>query len=316
MCDPMETTISEAEVREELRLLLQSKSFQQSQRLVRFLNFTVERAIADKLEELKEYTIGVEVYDRGPSFCPSLDSIVRGEARRLRGKLKEYYEGEGRRRPITIYYRLGSYVPLFRRTEPLSDEPLETNPHRLFPTNSPYPVIAVAPFRDLSNNSTTLALANGITDDLIHLLTTAGIYRVVAPGTFTQLVSKGVDTNGISARLGVQILFEGSVKQEDADLRITASLVDADGFQLSSHRFEISTADNTRFLNLQESVASDLVLELSRLVQMRSRGTERCPRLPGMAETKDHSSSKTEALSSCLSKPPGADHFASGLALD
>ncbi len=57
MYDSMEAAISEAEIREELRLLLQSKSFQQSQRLIRFLNFTVARAITDKLEDLKEYTI-------------------------------------------------------------------------------------------------------------------------------------------------------------------------------------------------------------------------------------------------------------------
>ncbi len=245
-----------------------------------------------------------------------MDSIVRGEARRLRRKLKEYYEGEGRRRPITIYYRLGSYVPLFRRAEPFSDESVGTAPRRLFAANESYPAVAVVPFLDLSNKSASLALANGITDDLIHLLTTAGLYRVVAASTLAKSVSPGIDSHAIGARLGVQILFEGCVKQEDADFRITSSLVDADGFQLSSHRFEASEADNMRPLSLQETVASELVLQLSCLVKMRSGGTECCPRFPSMAAMKDQSFSETETTSIRRSRPLGTDHFVSSLAMD
>jgi hypothetical protein len=52
----------------------------------------VEHAIGGTGEGLKEYIIGTEVYDRKPPYHPSQDSIVRTEARRLRTKLKEYYE--------------------------------------------------------------------------------------------------------------------------------------------------------------------------------------------------------------------------------
>ena len=70
-------------------------------------------------EALKEYLIGTEVYDRKPPYHPSSDSIVRSEARRLRNKLRQYYESVGKDDPIFIYYRTGSYVPAFRsqRTE-------------------------------------------------------------------------------------------------------------------------------------------------------------------------------------------------------
>jgi hypothetical protein len=63
---------------------------------------------------LKEYLIGTEVYDRQPSYNPSEDSIVRSEARRLRSKLKEYYDSMGKDDSVFIYYRPGSYVPVFR----------------------------------------------------------------------------------------------------------------------------------------------------------------------------------------------------------
>jgi hypothetical protein len=51
---------------------------------------------------VKEYLIGTEVYERKPPYHPGEDSIVRSEARRLRRKLKEYYESDGKDDPVLI----------------------------------------------------------------------------------------------------------------------------------------------------------------------------------------------------------------------
>ena len=113
--EPMkEENISEEAIREELSRILESSIFVQSDRLSRFLRYTVEATLAGDGETLKEYLIGTEVYDRRPPYHPNMDSIVRSEARRLRCKLKEYYESAGRNNSVSIYYRPGSYVPAFR----------------------------------------------------------------------------------------------------------------------------------------------------------------------------------------------------------
>src|ERR1700722_17214728 len=109
--------LSEQEVRTELDRLLRSGLFLKSDRLPRFLPVAMENALAGNTDLLKEYVIGTEVYDRKPPYHPSQDSIVRTEARRLRSKLKEYYESEGKQNPVFIYFRPGTYVPLFRRNE-------------------------------------------------------------------------------------------------------------------------------------------------------------------------------------------------------
>ena len=114
MNNAKDSSFSEDLVRAELTRVLQSPIFAQSDRLVRFLRFAVEHAISGTDEGLKEYVIGTEVYDRKPPYHPSQDSIVRTEARRLRTKLKEYYESEGKNNPIFIYFRPGSYIPVFR----------------------------------------------------------------------------------------------------------------------------------------------------------------------------------------------------------
>jgi hypothetical protein len=114
-------------IREELSRILESAIFIQSDRLGRFLRYTVETTLAGDAETLKEYLIGTEVYDRKPPYHPSVDSIVRSEARRLRSKLKEYYESEGKNDSIFIYYRPGSYVPAFRSRDKREDGGLATD---------------------------------------------------------------------------------------------------------------------------------------------------------------------------------------------
>ena len=110
-----EDQLSEDLIREELSRILESSLFVQSDRLGRFLRFTVETTLVGAAETLKEYLIGTEVYNRGSSYHPSEDSIVRSEARRLRSKLREYYQSVGKDDSVFIYYRPGSYVPAFRR---------------------------------------------------------------------------------------------------------------------------------------------------------------------------------------------------------
>src|ERR1700674_1706181 len=106
-----EGEIAQEAIREELARILESSIFVQSDRLGRFLRYTIETTLAGDAETLKEYLIGTEVYDRRPPYHPSMDSIVRSEARRLRSKLKEYYDSTGKYAPVHIHYRPGSYVP-------------------------------------------------------------------------------------------------------------------------------------------------------------------------------------------------------------
>src|ERR1700689_2032069 len=139
--------LSEQEVRAELDRLLESALFLQSDRLGRFLRFAIENTLAGTPELLKEYVIGVEVYDRKPPYHPSQDSIVRTEARRLRAKLKEYYESEGRENPVFIYFRPGTYVPLFRRNEAVAgSSPGEASPENDLLVRGVGIAVAVLPF--------------------------------------------------------------------------------------------------------------------------------------------------------------------------
>src|ERR1700704_6637441 len=105
--------IAASEVRAAMDQILRSRVFIQSHRIRRFLQFIVEESLLGQPHRLKEYPIGLEVFDRREAFDPRVDSIVRVEARRLRSKLEDYYRLEGKDDQVHIVLRKGSYVPTF-----------------------------------------------------------------------------------------------------------------------------------------------------------------------------------------------------------
>jgi serine/threonine-protein kinase len=99
-------------VREQLARIVNSSGFISSARLSRFLTHVVNRTIEGDLDSLKEFSVAMEVFDRSSDYDPNIDAIVRVQARRLRAKLKAYYEeGAGTNDPVLIGLRPGSYMP-------------------------------------------------------------------------------------------------------------------------------------------------------------------------------------------------------------
>src|SRR5262249_29951552 len=106
-------------VRQQLKKILCHGLFTRSGRMGRFLRLAVELTLDGRGDELKEYLIGVEVFDRKPSYDPRVDPIVRVEARRLRAKLKAFYETDGCSDPVIIEFVKGSYVPQISTRKPV-----------------------------------------------------------------------------------------------------------------------------------------------------------------------------------------------------
>ena len=252
--------IPESGIREELGRILRSPIFVQSERLSRFLRFTVEAVLADKSNTLKEYVIGTDVYDRQPPYHPSQDSIVRTEARRLRAKLREYYETEGKADPVLIYFRPGSYAPVFR----LRDASGAEDPTAPRPSEDELYIegrgisIAVVPFESNSEDRASSTCAIAITDELIHELMRTEGCRVQSANSVTPLEQHSSDLPALAKKLGVHLFFEGSVRQEAQRLRVTARIVAPDGFQLWSQRFETEPEPDQIF-NISEQIVRSLI---------------------------------------------------------
>lgn len=111
--DPTGRLVSPQAVERQLSKIVTSNIFARSKQLCRFLRFVVEETLQGRAESLKESRIGTIVFRRGELFNPGIDPIVRVQARRLRSKIEEYYETEGRQDPLVIRLRAGSYSPIF-----------------------------------------------------------------------------------------------------------------------------------------------------------------------------------------------------------
>jgi tetratricopeptide (TPR) repeat protein len=120
--------IPATEVEAALQRILSSPTFRKAPRHCRFLSFVVWKALAGEAETIKEYMIGLEVFDRRSDYDPGTDPIVRAEARRLRSRLADYYQTLGKLDHVRIGLPKGTYVPVFYRNglEPPAEAAAET----------------------------------------------------------------------------------------------------------------------------------------------------------------------------------------------
>jgi hypothetical protein len=103
------------EVKEELERILASTPFQNSRRYPALLRYVVERALSGRCDDLKERTLGVEVFHRAVDYDTNEDPVVRFSAGEVRRRIAQFYQENGRHSPIEIGLPLGTYVPQFSR---------------------------------------------------------------------------------------------------------------------------------------------------------------------------------------------------------
>mgnify|MGYP006878086879 FL=1 len=121
-----ETDAERDAIRQELERILASELFANSKRYPSLLKYIVEETLAGRAENLKERTIGIEVFGRDPSYDTNADPIVRISAAQVRHRLAQYYRNLGCVGDVQIELLPGSYVPHFRRLGSPPDAAWET----------------------------------------------------------------------------------------------------------------------------------------------------------------------------------------------
>ncbi len=99
--------------RDLVRRIVLSSAFAKSARLSHFLRYICTEAEAGRQNRINEQCIGNAVFGRDPDYDSTADSIVRSHASRLRHRLREYFETEGRHEPVILTIPKGSYIPRF-----------------------------------------------------------------------------------------------------------------------------------------------------------------------------------------------------------
>lgn len=241
MTEVRSTNWSESDIgsiRSQLFRILRSERFSRSDRRRQLLDFIVNETLAGRGEQLKGYTIGLEVFGKPPSFDPIADAIVRVEAGRLRNNLRRYYRDIGQFDPVYIDLPRGAYAPQFVLRRPAKpDSSQAATPDDTFGDSVQgqseslldlrgRPTVAVLPLVNLSSNPEHGYFADGLTDDLISSLSRiSGLFVISRHASFAY---RGTDksTAEIAAAFRVRYLVDGSVRRVGHHVRICVSLID------------------------------------------------------------------------------------------
>src|SRR6202045_1205324 len=264
--DPVPATA----VRDQLARVVNSPGFVSSVRLCLFLTHIVNRTIDGDIDSLKEFSIAMEVFDRTSEYDPNIDAIVRVEARRLRAKLKAYYEeGQGTVDPVLIGLRPGSYVPVFRW---LDAQPAE-HPEPMGAARLPGRMcVAVLPVVNMRPEPEQGYFCDGISEEITNSLTRVSGLKVIARTSAFHFKGANIDIREVGQRLGANLIVEGSVRKAGEQLRITAQAIQTEsGHHVWSETFRRELPD---VFAIQEEIAQS-VADLLRLHMPEVQGPVR-----------------------------------------
>ena len=266
---------------EELDRITASDDFRSKPVMKKLLEYLVTESVEGRSDQIKGYSIGLDVFGQGSSFDPNRSALVRNNAVRLRALLKTYYLGEGRNNPLHIEIPKGKYAPQFSvsqdeaKSVPVgegvsarsSQESQEVLP----------PAIGVLPFSNQTSNSGLEYLASGFSRELADALTKFD-FRVISLDRSTSPEEKGVafSIDGEVAAFGSQVkiyfrlinvtdnsqLWADSVKfntehddlfsvQENITGRI-ASLIGGEYGHVNQHRYQVMLESRPQSLTEQD----------------------------------------------------------------
>ncbi|WP_246672036.1 MULTISPECIES: hypothetical protein [unclassified Mesorhizobium] len=278
---------SAEDCRAQLARILSSADFQATDRERRFLSYAVDETLAGRGDRIKAYSIAVEVFDRGSSFDPQTDPIVRITAGHLRRSLERYYLTAGLADPILISLPKGGYVAAFSShgtVAPTAEEPTSAiareHPQpprrlgkprliaalavlaaaavalvfwfassRLSPSEPETPHLLVEWFDDMNGSSATTALARGLTQEVISQLSKFSDIVVVQP-----LGQTGPD---------IRYALAGGVDMSAGTFRVRVRMLNrANGSVLWAHSYD-GTTTVPELLKVQADIAADVATSLA-----------------------------------------------------
>jgi TolB-like protein/class 3 adenylate cyclase len=125
--------------------------------------------------------------------------------------------------------------------------------------------IAVLAFADLTEGEQNELLSDGVSEELINMLSKVPELKVAARSSSFSFKGKNTQVQEIAKRLGVAYIVEGSVRKSGNRIRVTVQLINAaDGFQIWSDNYD--RAEQDVFLVQDEiaaAITSHLKLELA-----------------------------------------------------
>ena len=231
--------------------------------------------------------LGEVLEDRGEIFGEGVNLAARLEAAAppggiciseavhalIAGKTEVIFEDGGVREFKNIAQPVRTYTWNAGETASWDTEAGAATPDLTLPSK---PSIAVLPFDNMSTDPEQGFFADGISEDLITELSKFRSLFVIARNSSFAFKGQAVDIKGISRKLGVRYVVEGSVRRSANRMRVTAQLIDAvDDKHLWAERYDRELED---IFAVQDEVTNAIVATIE--PQLASSERQRASRKP------------------------------------
>ena len=241
--------MTQENIQEQVERICNDSDLKSKKLICSFLRFVVNETLDGRGEQLKAYTIAINVLGRETGFDPEQDSLVRIHAGRLRRILHLYYLESGKDDEIIIEIPKGGYKPIFS-IKGIASLPAENIP----PSIIRDPSVAVIPFKNLTSDPAKEYFAYGFSEELSIELTKYDDLRVI---NCWQRPEPG-NSPGLYSQVGAHYLIDGYVQLYEQEVRILVKLIDtSSGGQLWAERYSRDTSIDS-LIFIQEDIAEEV----------------------------------------------------------
>jgi adenylate cyclase len=249
---------SEEQVREHVRHVCDSAEFRGKKTLCQLLTYLIEETLAGRAEDIKGYSIAVDVFDKDHTFNPDLNPLVRINVGRLRRSLELYYS-RAEDMPFRIVIPIGNYATQFLPMHS-SAETAEAQPDSFYdavPLDRP--VIAVLPFHNLTGDPNQDYFVQGFAEELSIELSRYQDFKILGYHAGTL---KNGDAGDERTRVDAHFAIEGAIRKDEDTVKISIKTFDvATGEQIWGEHFRRKLTDSSLML-IQEEIIAQAVAKL------------------------------------------------------
>ena len=122
------------------------------------------------------------------------------------------------------------------------------------------PSIAILPLNNMSGDTAQDYLADGLTEDLITLVSRLDGFDVIARNSTFAYKGQHPDIREVGRTLGASYVVEGSIRRVGSQLRVTVQLIDAaDGHHVWAEKYDRPIDE---FFDLQDEVVAAIAAQL------------------------------------------------------
>lgn len=235
--------------------IIESDALQASPTSCALLAFLVNESILAERGRLTAHDIAIGALGQPQSFDARDNPLVRVQVQRLRKALDAYYANEGINDAWRLSIPKGTYLPMLGKMGAYADpDSLLESSGRTFS-----PRVAVLPLENLSGDADKDYICDGITQEIIHLLTHCRELQLLASGTTFHYRSSADQVLDIGQKLNVDYVLNGGIRISEKEIRVTAFLFDvrlAQNVWTEQYKRELTPAN---IFEIQDDIAAVIV---------------------------------------------------------